>query len=89
MCFPWRCCPSHTRLHAGQCVSSFTISQLGVQEGARARVLVVATALSVFLSYMPDGAELFLLLARSDWLISIAYACPQKFIGVVSTKTEI
>jgi hypothetical protein len=23
-----------------------------------------------------DGAEIFLLLARSDWLISIAYACP-------------
>jgi hypothetical protein len=51
MCLPWIFCPSHTRKHAGQCVSSFTISQLGVQEGARARVLVVATALSVFLSY--------------------------------------
>jgi hypothetical protein len=35
------------------------ISQLGVQEGALARVVVV-----------------FLLLARSDWLISISYACP-------------
>jgi hypothetical protein len=63
MCLPWRFCPSHTRKHAGQCVSSFTISQLGVQEGARARVVVATTTLEVVDT--TQRISLFLLLARS------------------------
>jgi hypothetical protein len=57
MCLPWRFCPSHTHKHAGQCVSIVTISQLGVQEGMRARALTVATSLSVFPSYTPTYAH--------------------------------
>jgi hypothetical protein len=52
MFLPWRFCPSHIRKHAGQCVSSFTISQLGVQEGERVRVLVVATRHGPFFENM-------------------------------------